>query len=108
MWVPVYNFLIASALLLLCCFVASWAGASGKMRSLTRRILSLEYAVEDLEGRVLREVKIRAGKKGQAVREADQELLKWAEEQAGPNVLKDIKPTVSYKDWRFNKMKGQQ
>lgn len=72
---------LLSLVLISCCFVVSWLGAAAKYRSLTRRILELEYQVEDQAGRLMREVKIRAGTAGLKAKEKDQELLAWAENE---------------------------
>jgi len=103
---PVDNPFIVVPLVLLCCFVAAYLGTQAKLRGLTRRMLDLEYAVEDLEGRVVREVKIRAGQKGRQVKETDQELLDWAKVQTATPPAKEGGGDSTYKDWRFNKMRG--
>lgn len=103
-WVPVYNFIIASLVLLLCCFCAAWLGAAGKMRALTRRTLDLEYRLEDLEGRVIREVKIRAGEAGRKQKDADQALIDFATN----NQPATVQPAQeSFADWRRRKMIGK-
>lgn len=71
-----------------------------------RDIAELQYRVEDLEGRVLRETRIRAADKSVSARNSNQRLDEWAAEQIeGSNPSK--KSSVgSFMDWRWNKMKG--
>lgn len=75
--------LLLSFVLISCCFGASWLGSAAHLRSLTRRILELEYSFEDLNGRVMREVKIRAGTAGMEAKKKDQALMDWAEREVG-------------------------
>lgn len=66
----------------------------------TRFIVELEYRLDDLEGRVNREVKIRAGAKGTEARNKADDLVEWAkDQQPQPNV-----PGLNYLDWRKSKM----
>jgi len=101
------SFIIAAVVAVLCCFGAAWLGAAGKMRALTRRVLDCEYSIEDLEGRVVREVKIRAGEMGRKQKTQDQAMLNWAEEQAALPADPASTAHQDFKTERWNKMKGK-
>lgn len=99
---PIY----ADILLVLACFIAGYCGGAFKVWALRRTTLDIDYRLSDLEGRVVREVKIRAGSAGQKALKEDQALLDWAKEntetpahQTGPT----LKPLH---EWRRDKMIG--
>jgi hypothetical protein len=60
-------------------------GAFGRYLALARLVTSLEYAVADLESRVIREVKMRAGQLGVKTRKEDDELLERLKTVQPPN-----------------------
>lgn len=62
----------------LCGFVAGGAGAAMYYWSLRRTVYELEYSVISLEGRLSREVKVRASDKGRAAKAEQDELEQWA------------------------------
>jgi len=66
----------------------------------TRFIVELEYRLDDLEGRVTREVKIRAGAKGTEARNKADDLVEWAKENASQGNL----PQQNFVQWRHSKM----
>jgi len=101
------SFLYVAVVTVACCFVAAWLGAAGKMRALTRRLLDCEYSIEDLEGRVVREVKIRAGEAGRRQKTQDQAMIQWAEEQAAVPADPSSNANQDFKTERWNKMKGK-
>jgi hypothetical protein len=80
--------------------VAAWLFTWGLWRS----YLDLQYRVEDLEGRVVREVKIRAGEKSRLGRESDEKLDKWAAEQREASSPLPQSSMKSLMDWRRDKM----
>jgi len=93
-------------LLVLTCFAAGWVAAALKVWGLGRRTTELEYRLEDIEGRVTREVKIRSGQAGQRQKAADTELSDWAKEQVQtptPSPGPTLKPL---QDWRRDRMTG--
>ena len=93
-------------LLVLSCFGAGWVAATLKVWGLGRRTSELEYRLEDIEGRVTREVKIRAGQAGQRQKTADQDTLEWAKAQVetpAPTSAPTLKPL---QDWRRDRMIG--
>jgi len=66
----------------------------------TRYLVELEYRIDDLEGRVTREVKIRAGAKGLEAKGKVDDLVTWAKDNtAQPNVAPQ-----NFADWRKSKM----
>ena len=66
----------------------------------TRHIVELEYRLDDLEGRVTREVKIRAGAKGTEARNKSDDLIEWAKTNSPqPNLVPQ-----NFVDWRKSKM----
>jgi len=93
-------------LLVLSCFGAGWVAATLKVWGLGRRTTELEYRLQDIEGRVTREVKIRSGQAGQRQKASDAELSDWAKEQVqppAPSVGPTLKPL---QDWRRDRMTG--
>lgn len=66
----------------------------------TRFLVELEYRITDLEGRVNREVKIRAGAKGVEAKNKADDLVEWAKEQAVPEKA----VSSNFMDWRRAKM----
>lgn len=86
--------------LVLCCFVAAWSGAALKTWHLRRVYLELEYRLADLEGRVTREVKIRAGAEARKNRAVDEEILLAAAEQpsALPQNEQQIPPFLQWRE----------
>jgi len=99
---PIY----ADILLVLACFAAGWLGQVAKYRALRRDALDVDYRLSDLEGRVGREVKIRAGQAGQKALSEDKALLEWAKEQVQaptPTTGPTLKPLH---EWRREKMVG--
>ncbi len=98
--------IFADILLVTACFVAGWLGLTAKNRALTRDSADLDYRLTDLEGRVLRETRIRAGSKGQEAKQTDQALLEWAKEQTDA-VVHPATPTLKpLHEWRRDKMIG--
>jgi hypothetical protein len=55
--------------------IAGFVGAAVAQMGLRRAVRSLEYDVADLETRVVREVKLRAGTAGVKAKKADEELM---------------------------------
>ena len=70
----------------------------------TRFLVELEYRLDDLEGRVTREVKIRAGAKGTEARNKADDLVTWAKDQAPQG---NVVPQ-NFMDWRKSKMVSPQ
>lgn len=66
----------------------------------TRHIVELEYRLDDLEGRVTREVKIRAGAKGTEARNKADDLVEWAKNNTPEPAL----GKQNFVDWRKSKM----
>lgn len=91
-----------SALLLpfFCGLVGGLCAATVHKWSQTRFLVELEYRLDDIEGRVSREVKIRAGAKGTEARLKADDLVTWAQENAAPANLGQ----QNFKDWRLSKM----
>lgn len=92
---------IIVSLLILCGLLAGTVGAALTHWSLIRALRMLEYRLEDLDGRVVREVKIRASEKSREVVNADKKLEEWARE------TKVDPPVPNYADWRRSKMAGK-
>lgn len=66
----------------------------------TRYLVELEYRLDDLESRVTREVKIRAGAKGTEARNKADDLIEWAKNNSTqPNLAPQ-----NFVDWRRSKM----
>jgi len=99
---PIY----ADLLLVLACFVAGWCGGALKLWALRRTTLDLDYRLSDLEGRVVREVKIRAGAKGQEAKQSDQDLKQWAIEAVGTSPQPTGPTLKPLHEWRRDKMVG--
>jgi len=93
-------------LLIVCCFAAGWVAATLKVWGLGRRTKELEYCVEDLSGRVTREVKIRSGQAGQRQKNTDADLELWAKEQATAPPTPSGPTLKPLQDWRQDRMKG--
>ena len=102
---PVDNFL-AVGLLILCCFVIGWAGAGLKTWALRRKTLDLDYRLTDLEGRLSREQKIRAGKESLGKKNADHDLENWALEQTKTTQPAETSSFPSFPSWWRGHMKG--
>lgn len=73
--------LVATLLVSLGGFTAGFIGAAVAQLGLRRIVRSLEYDVADLETRVVREVKLRAGKEGVKAQKAEQELFEQIQQQ---------------------------
>jgi len=99
---PIY----ADILLLLGCFGAGWLGLAVKNRALTRDTTDLDYRLTDLEGRLLRETRIRAGTKGQEVLQADKDLKAWALDAVGTSPAPTTPTLKPLHEWRRDKMVG--
>lgn len=91
---------IAALLVFVGCAIAGFAGALAAQVGLRRSVTSLEYAVADLETRVVREVKLRASAAGVKAKKQDEELLEqiaqkppaanqpWWMQYVSPDLLK--------------------
>jgi hypothetical protein len=97
------SFLAESFLLILCGLLAGTVGAALTHWNILRVLRMLEYRLEDLDGRVVREVKIRASEKSREVKGADKNLELWAAEQKPDTSIK----APSFMDWRQSKMSGK-
>jgi hypothetical protein len=74
----------------------------------TRRLLaSLQYSVEDLEGRVVREVKIRAGTKARQAEKEDENLAMWAADELRREGPKESATVPPLSEWYKKKMAKQ-
>lgn len=73
--------IVGSVLFFLAAFLTAYLGAVAAQMSLRRLVTSLEYAVADLESRVLREVKLRASAAGVKAKKQDEELLEQLAQQ---------------------------
>jgi len=97
------NGIFEITVLILCGILAGAVGAAVTNWTLLRFLRQLEYRVEDLEVRVIRETKIRAGAKGMEAKDQDKRLEQWAQEQV------PAQPAVpNYVDWRKSKMVSKQ
>lgn len=106
----IYALLLLTLALLLCVFVAGWLGATGRYRSLVRRILDLEYRLTDNEGKVLREQKIRANTESLKSRTSKQDLLDFAEKHItdeGPQPAQPV-TTPQFQQWWRQKLGSKQ
>lgn len=65
---------------------------------LLRVYLGLEYRLSDLEGKVIRETKIRASEMSRSGKSVDREILKEIAEQAGTQ-----KTGLTLENWRKSK-----
>lgn len=94
-------------LVISCSFVAAVCATLLVHWTLVRLLRELEYRQTDLEGRLLREVKVRAGTVSREKRDTEEKLEQWAQEQkqAGPAGLGH--PGLSYTDWVRGKMVGR-
>ncbi len=99
------NYLLIG-LLIVCCFAAGWIGGYLKSWGLVRVSVDLDYRLTDLEGRVNREVKIRAGQETQRKRNVDQDLQNWAVEAAGKPEKPQGVSVLPFPEWYRSKMKG--
>ena len=102
--------LMSALVLLLCVFLAGWVGATAKYRSLRRRQLDLEYRLTDLEGKVIREQKIRANTESLKSRTSKQDLLDFAQEHANDGDSKAAAPvtTPHFQQWWRQKLGNKQ
>lgn len=71
--------------------------------TLIKFVTELEYRLTDCEGRVNREVKIRAGEKGSAAKNKSDELVDWAKDRA----VEGQPGQLNFNDWRKSKMIGK-
>lgn len=85
-------------LVFLCGFLGSGLGYLFFYWSHLRHSLGLEYRLSDLEGRVTREVKIRAAESHQKRKNADLDLLEQIKEQPA-------KPELNLSSWIQNAYK---
>jgi len=99
---PIY----ADILLVVACFVAGWLGQVAKSRALTRDTADIDYRLADLEGRVVREVKIRAGRAGQEALQSDKDLKQWAIDAVGTSPAPTTPALKPLHEWRREKMTG--
>lgn len=97
---PTSSIFFAYILPFLCGLVGGLCAATVHKWSQTRFLVELEYRLDDIEGRVSREVKIRAGAKGTEARLKQDDLVEWAKDHAAqPNLAPG-----NFVDWRRSKM----
>lgn len=73
---------------------SGWLGSMAKNASLRRDITDHDYRLSDLEGRVNREVKIRAQQASTKAKDLDREILALAGKG------EQTKPELNLQDWR--------
>lgn len=93
-------------LLSLCGFVAGYLGAMLKFWGLRRVSIDLSFRMEELEGRLLREIKARAGDAGRRAKDDQRRLEDWARETAEAPAPAGGVVAPAFKDWFKSKMAG--
>lgn len=87
----------------LCAFIVSVCVAVATKWAQVRFLMELEYRLADVEARVNREVKIRAGAKGTESRNQSDALVEWAKDNASQGNVGQ----GNFKDWYHGKMTGK-
>lgn len=97
---PTSSYIFAILVPIICGALAGLCAAVLHKWTQTRFLVELEYRLDDIEGRVNREVKIRAGAKGTEARKQTDDLVEWAKDNTPQANL----VPQNFKDWRLSKM----
>jgi len=100
-WSPLAIFVLA-----VCSFAFGYIGGVAFSWGLRRSVYRHECDIAELQGRLTREVKLRASEASKRARSGDSELLGWAETQVTKPDKEPLPSVPPFHQWWRDKMKG--